>query len=129
LHYALLSTNLHLVLLLQINLTIRHTEQLTLDQLPLKSCVVGDELYWIILNEQDQIDVWKFDTRNVKTVVYKNLLVSMRDTEKWTRLRKVMEKSEAYDQYLRDREEGFKNNRHARKKKRTFEGSVPTGTD
>lgn len=125
--------------------------------------IFRDDFYWLIENEQSQIEVWKVDRLNTLSKVHHNLLHSARDTTRWTKLKKILEKSEgnrsafisryieiyyiyitartsfhsAYDQYLREREEGFKNksgrngNKKSNKwkKRKLDESSVQSGTD
>merc|ERR1739848_929888 len=64
----------------------------------------SDEFYWLIENEEKQIDLYRMDAADTVVQIAANIGQSKRDPDKWTKLRKIVEKSEAYDQYLLQRE-------------------------
>jgi len=106
-----------------LDLAVKFKHQLRLGQIPVASCPVGDEFYWLIENEEKEIDLYRMDAADTVVQIAANIGQSKRDPDKWTKLRKIVEKSEAYDQYLLQREKGFKNCRHSRKKKRKVDQS------
>jgi len=87
-------------------------------QIPLDSCSDNDAFYWLVENEEKQIDLFKLEVSGKWTKICTTSLKSVREEDKWSKLRKTLEKSEAYDQYLKERESGFKKSRNLSRKKR-----------
>jgi len=63
-------------------------------QIPLDSCSHNDAFYWLVENEEKQTDLFKLEVSGKWTKICTTSLKSVREEDKWSKLRKTLEKSE-----------------------------------
>jgi len=97
---------------------------------PLASFWRGTRCYWLIENERKQVGLYVYTMNNQSLIEHGQKTATLnvespRDPEQWDKLRKVQPKTEFYDEYLRKRNEGFKQTRiDQRGKKRKRENAA-----
>lgn len=56
--------------------------------------ILSDAFYWLVENEEKQIDLFKLELQGKWTKICTTSLKSVREEDKWSKLRKTLEKSE-----------------------------------
>ena len=83
-----------------LNILVEITTVVFKNQLFLSRCfftltsILSDAFYWLVENEEKQIDLFKLELPGKWTKICTTSLKSVREEDKWSKLRKTLEKSE-----------------------------------